>query len=330
MHPSQFRRWFELLRSSLDSLRSEIKEAAEKQERAIRDTADTADQKWREVPGVVISAVEAANKDVPTYEKTQRDKEYRQNRRMLWAQIITAGATILAFGAAAYYAKVAKDQLVSMQNTFNEIQKQTPEIKKSADAAKTAAEAAQQQAGLTKDQLVGTQAAALNLELWLDESTRQAGAVLQNIGNNARARDIQLTWSVARVSLSTGQQIGKALTFTPRIDPIRGSGPTTSGWEKRTDLPWPLPSIPAQSENEGPTNWPGETGIKLFGTLSYDNGFGDRYNPEPFCKIWLPHWKVKIAERQYSEGGGLIRCDVLHATILNNLAELDKIKKAQQ
>jgi hypothetical protein len=326
MHPSQIRRLIEALRSGL----REIKDAAEKQERAIRDASKTADENEREIPRTIARAIESASYSEGQYESRQRDKEYRQQRVVMMATVATAIFTFLAFGAAAIYAFIANKQLVKMNATYEEMQKQTPEIKKSADAAKTAAEAAQEQARLMKQQLVGTQAASLHFDMWLDESTRQVGVVLNNNGNGngVRARDIHLTWSIALVSIATRLQIGKRYTYSPKIDPLKAS--IMDSWQQHIELPWPIPSIPSQNENEVPLNWPGETAIKVFGTLSYNNGFGDRYHPESICKIWLPRWRVKIAERQYSEGGGLIKCDLLDATIRNELENLDKIKKAKQ
>lgn len=84
MFSHQFRRLSEQLRSSVESLRSElseIKESANKQERAIRDTSQAADEKRGVIPRIIASAIEAANQDVPTYEKTQRNEEYRLQRK---------------------------------------------------------------------------------------------------------------------------------------------------------------------------------------------------------------------------------------------------------
>jgi hypothetical protein len=131
MFPHQFKSLLETFRSIGESLRSElssIKETVKEQERTIRDASNAADQKRRELSGIIASAIESANKDVPSYEKNQRNKEYRQQRRVLRATGITAGATVLAFGAAAYYACVAKGQLDQMIEA-------TKQTKRAADIA---------------------------------------------------------------------------------------------------------------------------------------------------------------------------------------------------
>lgn len=120
MDPSQIKRLADLLRSLAESLHSdlsEIKDAAKDQERAIRDTAQARDTESGKIPGViarVATAIESANADVHTYEKPQRNKEYRLQRWFLLASWITAVATLLAFAAAGIYAHIAKQQLDRM------------------------------------------------------------------------------------------------------------------------------------------------------------------------------------------------------------------------
>lgn len=117
MHPSQFKRLLALLQSSFELLRSglrEIREAANDQKHAVSLAAQAAEADQREKPGIVfriVSAIESTNKDVPAYEKSQRDKEYRQQNRLVWAAWFTFGATTAAFIAAGIYACIAKNQL---------------------------------------------------------------------------------------------------------------------------------------------------------------------------------------------------------------------------
>lgn len=115
MLPSQFKRLIETLRSNLGS----IQKTLEEQERATRDGSSASGQDQREASRIIASAIsEASDKDVPTYEKTQRDKEYRQQDRLVWA-------TWLAFGAAAVYAGIAAYQSHLMHKTYGQIQLQT-------------------------------------------------------------------------------------------------------------------------------------------------------------------------------------------------------------
>lgn len=111
----QFKRSLETLHSQL----SEICKAVEKQESAIRDASETASQQQREIPRIIAAAItQASEKDVPAYEKSQRDKEYRQQGRLILV-------TFLAFLAAAVYAGIAAKQLCTMNQTLHEMQTQT-------------------------------------------------------------------------------------------------------------------------------------------------------------------------------------------------------------
>lgn len=113
MLPHQFRRLIESLRTLTDVLR-EAKDTAKNQKSAIHDASETASEAIRKVPRVISEAIRFAHEDVPAFEKTQRHKEYTQQRKILIATWATFGATFLAFGAAAYYAWIAKGQLKEM------------------------------------------------------------------------------------------------------------------------------------------------------------------------------------------------------------------------
>jgi hypothetical protein len=108
----------------LHSKLSEIEQALHNQETTVRDASKAADVKEGEIAGIIAGiapAIRHANKDVPTYEKAQRKKEYSLNklelalqRRTVCAAWFTAIATLLAFGAAGIYAHIASEQLDQM------------------------------------------------------------------------------------------------------------------------------------------------------------------------------------------------------------------------
>lgn len=104
MLPSQtkaIKTWVTMLSGHL----SDIRDAVKDNETAIRDASTVASEKSAEIPRVIASAIiSAANKDVTTYEKSQRCKEYRLQQRFLKPAWATAIATVLAFLAAAIYA----------------------------------------------------------------------------------------------------------------------------------------------------------------------------------------------------------------------------------
>lgn len=113
MHPSQFRRLLDLLRSAL----SEIKDAVKQREQTIREASQTSDISRGEIlRGIsrVAIAIESGNADKEAHKKAESKKEYALQRRSLIAQWITAIATTGAFVGALVYACIANRQLKQM------------------------------------------------------------------------------------------------------------------------------------------------------------------------------------------------------------------------
>jgi hypothetical protein len=106
MLPHQFKRLLETLRSYL----SAVQEALKEQERASRDAAKAANEKWREVPGIIASNILGTAKDKEAAE-TQRNETNRQQERLIRSQQQLVRWTRLAFIAAAIYAGIAGLQL---------------------------------------------------------------------------------------------------------------------------------------------------------------------------------------------------------------------------
>jgi hypothetical protein len=97
----------EMLRAQLSAIREAIErqtaqESLKEQEHpnANREKAYAAQQ--REVAGIIASAIKTAHEEVPAYEKTQRDKEYGQQRKLIWAAWFTFAAAITYGGVAAW------------------------------------------------------------------------------------------------------------------------------------------------------------------------------------------------------------------------------------
>lgn len=131
--PRPFKVFVDALREDLSAIEKAIQEL----KNAIRDAAEASNDEGGKRAGVIASAIETAAKDVPQYEKTQRNKEYGQQNRLY-------RVTFGAFVAAALYAAVAIWQGYLMRWTLKETQKATRATEEAAyDAcisAKVAAE----------------------------------------------------------------------------------------------------------------------------------------------------------------------------------------------
>jgi hypothetical protein len=126
----------------------------------VRDATESAEKKQGEMGVVIAGAIERAAASVPKYEESQRDKEYKLQRRMFWIALVATVFAAAAAGGAWYYAAIAKKQLTEMHDTYKEIQRQTYmgclnalaaqetfiQVQRSAIDSHTAAAAAVQQA----------------------------------------------------------------------------------------------------------------------------------------------------------------------------------------
>lgn len=131
-----FLRRIDILAEIIGSRLRAIQETIKEQEAVARSTADVGNAANREVAGVIASAIRAASADVPEYEKTQRDKEYRLQRKLLWATVGTGVAAVVYAAIAAYQGRL-------MRQTYMEIRKQTKAAEQSAYASCLNAQVAQ-------------------------------------------------------------------------------------------------------------------------------------------------------------------------------------------
>ncbi|HEX4006526.1 MAG TPA: hypothetical protein VHX60_10155 [Acidobacteriaceae bacterium] len=141
--------------------------------KAARHAEESAQRQNQEVAGVIASAIKAAHEDVPGYEKTQRDKEYRLQKRLF-------GATLLAAAVAAGYAAIAARQACIMQRTYGEIRAQTAASQQSAYASCLSAQIASRSLGVIEQQQKDSHIAAYS-------TTFQGVAAI-----NARRSDVDI------------------------------------------------------------------------------------------------------------------------------------------
>ena len=203
--PRPFKALIAMLREELTALRN----VGSEQVNAMRD-GEKAASKDQEIERA-ITAVQTPEVD-RTHERTYREKNYT-------VQVILTVVTGLAFLAAAVYAGIAARQACIMQQTYSEIQKQTT---------------------LLRNQLIGTQAAIINLApaSWNGEQSMQLWAV--NIVNRGSLiGSVSLTAKIQKKT-PAGQVIGEPIPAEisdERIKKVEGSDIATLEKYCRGDFP---------------------------------------------------------------------------------------------
>lgn len=151
----------------------------------------------------------------------------------------------------------------------------------------------QQQTALTRQQLVGTQAAVIifNETRW-DSTKRLLTFDLSNTGL-VTGTITSFTANVQKKTFPSQQPIGEGvpIEFTNR------EIGKNSNYTLDKGLPWPLPEIEDQKL------WPGNEIATIEGQYTYTNGFGEIFSHK-FCVLWLPHWHVVGPNGAGWDGGG--------------------------
>jgi hypothetical protein len=167
MLPTPEERFHETLAAIFRDFLSSVRLLLEQKERRVSEADASADERNRleEVTALrqIANRLEAIT--------AQQNSNHQQRERQYWGwslfvQVLLFLATTGAFGAAIWYASIARNQkttmdgqLTAMNNSFAEIQKQTGPIKDSAKAATDGAKAAQQSANVARDALTRGQRA---------------------------------------------------------------------------------------------------------------------------------------------------------------------------
>lgn len=229
---------------------------------------------------------------VPTEYKPDpyQEKNYRLTKR----QFCVATTTLVVLGV---YTGIAGYQGLQM--------------KRATDAAKESSDAAAQQVKLMRQQLVGTQAAALKFSTSFNMQGFEVG--FANI-HDVAAIGTHVTVRMTPVSLPKGLPLGSSVMNEATVPRIEKDKPFSRQWP----VPWP------QQEFRG-QDWPGKRAVRAEGTYSYDDGFGNKVS-QSFCTVWLPRFNIVMkAENAY--GGGPVECEGLESTIRDVWA---RMKEAAQ
>lgn len=220
-----------------------------------------------------------------------------------WTALATIVIALLTYAYVRYARKQWKamnDQVTAMQAQLKEMQKQTM---------------------ISRDELVGTKAAVLDVGIGLSDAG-QLNVGLSNDGH-VTATDIHFHLNASKNSVQDGTRIGSPLIFEPDVKPIQASRGLTWIWT----LPW----RPRQLGPEGywPKGWPGTVTYTFWGNYSYQDGFGDTAQ-QWFCKQWLPRLSIASSKQgsAYS-GGGLFDCTDM-TTDIHSIRKQEEEAEAEQ
>lgn len=191
--------------------------------------------------------------------------------------------------------------------------KQLGEMKKSTDAATKAADAAKKSADLEQYQLRANQGAVLMFRPVI--LNNQLSVNLDTLPNRAPATNVYLTSTAQRIFLPSHRTIGNVTPTCLMKLPILAKGEGISC------------SVPGLNQAVYNEMMHTRQSIVLNGTLSYENGFGDRISV-PFCRAFLGY-----ELRQYrsdgsnttagGDNGGFVECSELDIAV-SHAAELRK------
>lgn len=296
--------WFKKLRQDSHDTQEMLKQ----QEAAIRDTAQAWEQKQSEVGTTIARAIKAASDSTANYEQPQRKKEHSLQWGIFWVTLWAAVAATGAAVGAGIYAHIAGHQLDTMNKTYGEIQAQTT-------AAQCTAKAAQAQATLMRQQLEGTMAAVLKINMGVGTDRQTVDVALMNVGH-VIAKNVRVQLKAVKRTLPGEKQIGHATPINYTIPEI---GLTQDMWQQR-QYPIHLSAGDADAIRSMK-----ET-VRLEGRIIYFNGFSD--TTVPVCYGVLEFERRDRAGRVLLSGNNpQVPCDELDIFVAN---ELEQQKQASE
>ncbi len=254
-------------------------------------TAENATQQRQEdqrnVQPIWIEPILTKYKQPEADRKAETKKQSSIQNSMRWATWFTFGATLLAFGAAAYYAYWAR-------RTYFEIANQTPKIAESADAALISANASKESADTTREQfeLFKKQVIAIVSFSFADATEpRQKTEIALHFNNDGHvvSNPTKVKVEILRTNFGGTTTISgpEHYSFTvPPLKPPHGEIPDTFTWKHK--LGYPL----AQNFRDDET-------VRIIGTIFGTDGFGHQLLT-PFCVSYLPYAHIELEHE--SEG----------------------------
>jgi hypothetical protein len=178
---------------------------------------------------------------------------------------------------------------------------------RAAQAAQDTLGEIQKQTTLMRQQLIGTQAAVLQIAEAQWDGRGTLNMQIQNLGPS-NARILHSSAHAKRISLPTETQIGEAVDLTIPSQTLRGFNSSSggSGINPHWQVPWPMPS--GHFNDSHP--WPGNEAVIVEGSITYFDGFEE--TTQPFCWAKLPEWQVpSVSGFTYSNNfRGGDKCDI--------------------
>jgi hypothetical protein len=186
-------------------------------------------------------------------------------------------------------------QLTAMQGQLNQMSNQSAEMQK--------------QTTVLRQQLVGSQAASLDIVLTFVPS----GDLTINLINNGlvSATGVHIHGQAQRLRLPDGVRIGNSFPLDETFPIIAPKGRQSPSWA----LPWHPRELTYKPG--WPAGWPGRETFSFEGQIAYQNGF-DTGIRDTFCQKWLPRYSIQFKLME-SGGGGLVPCRNFDQSIRSTL-----------
>jgi hypothetical protein len=183
--------------------------------------------------------------------------------------------------------------------TFLILRSQLRELHDGGVDTHTLAQQAVNQTTLLRQQVVGTQAAALRFSTGFSAEGFEIGVV--NI-HDVAAIGTHITIRMTLASLPKGLPLSRPVINEVTVPFIVKDKPFGRQWP----VPWP------QQEFRG-NDWPGKRAVRVDGEYSYEDGFGNKVS-ESFCTVYLPRFRI-VMKGESASGEGSVPCEGLEYTI---------------
>jgi hypothetical protein len=213
---------------------------------------------------------------------------WRAGWRNLWEFLdrhngsISALATVAIVILTVFYVTYSKRQWETMRGQLEQMEKQLPELRKAADAAT-------ESANLTRQQLIGSQAANVSVRFdviyrFLPGEAHGLRSIVDYRSGTVMASDIHVSIDASWKDSRDLKDIGVPQHFDFTVPQLRFDNP------RNTFNMVPLDGLNAETwESIGQTSKPKTIAVK--GIFRYNNGFA-QVPDQPFCFIWFAHPEV--------------------------------------
>jgi uncharacterized membrane protein YgcG len=220
--------------------------------------------------------------NAPAPDKNDPENAASETKKKLhWLEIgyFSSQIGLAAIGIVALW--IYHGQLTAMQGQLDQMGKQSAEMQK--------------QTTVLRQQMVGTQAAAL-VPVFQFVPT---GQFIINVDNDGlvSASGVHIHGQAQRLRLTDGKRYGDPFPFEEKFPIIAPKGRQAPSWF----LPWHPREL--MDNKEWPAGWPGRESFTFEGEIRYQNGFGDEIR-DTFCQKYIPRYFIQFKSGGLSMGGG--------------------------